>query len=92
MGVLDDMASGRYEQVVFGHDRDTGLRAIIAIHDTTLGPSLGGVRMRPYPNEEEALTDVLRLARAMTYKFAAAGIDLGGGKSVIVGDPTTDKD
>jgi glutamate dehydrogenase/leucine dehydrogenase len=92
MGVLDDMASGRYEQVVFGHDRDTGLRAIIAIHDTTLGPSLGGVRMRPYPTEEEALTDVLRLARAMTYKFAAAGIDLGGGKSVIVGDPTTDKD
>lgn len=91
MDVIEQMVSGRYEQVVFGHDHDTGLRTIIAIHDTTLGPSLGGVRMRPYPAEEEALADALRLARAMTYKFAAAGIDLGGGKSVIVGDPATDK-
>ncbi len=79
------------EQALFCHDPQTGLRAIIAIHDTTLGPSLGGVRMRPYPTEEEALADVLDLARAMTYKFAAAGIDLGGGKSVIIGDPATAK-
>jgi leucine dehydrogenase len=76
-----------FEQVQFCHDRTTGLRAIIAIHDTTLGPALGGIRMRPYANEEEALTDVLRLARAMTYKSAVAGLDLGGGKSVIIGDP-----
>ncbi len=91
MGVFEAMVPEGYEQVVFGHDRGTGLRAIIAIHDTTLGPSLGGVRMRPYPSEEDALADVLRLARAMTYKFAAADIGLGGGKSVIVADPTTDK-
>lgn len=82
---------GSHEQVVFGHDRDSGLRAIIAIHDTTLGPSLGGVRMMPYPSEDDALADALALSRAMTYKFAAAGIDLGGGKSVIIGDPDSAK-
>jgi leucine dehydrogenase len=91
MKVFEAMVPEGYEQVVFGHDRETGLRAIIAVHDTSLGPSLGGVRMRPYPTEDVALRDVLRLARAMTYKFAAAGIDLGGGKSVIIGDPETDK-
>jgi glutamate dehydrogenase/leucine dehydrogenase len=91
MGVFDAIVPAGYEQVVFGHDHATGLRAIVAIHDTTLGPSLGGVRMRPYATEDEALEDVLRLARAMTYKFAAAGIDLGGGKSVVIADPTTEK-
>jgi leucine dehydrogenase len=85
------MVADEFEQVVYCHDRTSGLRAIIAIHDTTIGPALGGIRMRPYPTEQDALTDVLRLARAMTYKAAAAGIDLGGGKSVIIGDPYTDK-
>jgi glutamate dehydrogenase/leucine dehydrogenase len=91
MCVFDAMVDDGYEQVVFGHDRDTGLRAVIAIHDTTLGPSLGGVRMQPYETEEEAVADALRLARAMTFKFAAAGIEMGGGKSVIIGDPETEK-
>lgn len=91
MAVFDAIVADGYEQVLFGHNAETGLRSIIAIHDTSLGPSLGGVRMRPYPTEEAALDDALRLARAMTYKFAAAGIGLGGGKSVIIGDPGTDK-
>src|SRR5947208_16751467 len=85
------MAADEFEQVVFCHDRTSGLRAIIAIHDTTIGPALGGIRMRPYPTEQDALIDVLRLARSMTYKAAVAGIDLGGGKSVISGDPRADK-
>jgi leucine dehydrogenase len=80
-----------YEQVVFCHDAATGLRAIVAIHSTRLGPSLGGTRFHPYASETEALEDVLRLARGMTYKAAAAGLDLGGGKAVILGDPRTDK-
>ncbi len=85
------MQANEFEQVVFCHDRTSGLRAIIAIHNTTIGPALGGIRMRPYPTEQDALTDVLRLARAMSYKAAIAGVDLGGGKSVIIGDPYTDK-
>ena len=80
-----------HEQVVFGHDEQTGLRSIIAIHSTALGPSLGGTRFYPYETEEAALVDVLRLSRAMTYKSACAGLDLGGGKAVIIGDPETDK-
>lgn len=80
-----------HEQVVFGHDPDTGMRAIIAIHSTALGPSLGGTRFYPYADESAALTDVLRLAKAMAYKAAAAGLDLGGGKAVIIGDPARDK-
>ncbi|MBW3603298.1 MAG: valine dehydrogenase [Actinobacteria bacterium] len=80
-----------HEQVVFGSDPGTGLRAIIAIHSTRLGPGLGGTRFYPYADESEALTDVLRLAKAMAYKAAAAGLDLGGGKAVIIGDPATDK-
>ncbi len=80
-----------HEQVVFGHDPDIGLRAIIAIHSTTLGPALGGTRFYPYADESAALTDVLRLAKAMAYKAAAAGLDLGGGKAVIIGDPARDK-
>ncbi|SFU98792.1 Glu/Leu/Phe/Val family dehydrogenase [Alicyclobacillus macrosporangiidus] len=80
-----------YEQVVFCHDGAAGLKAIIAIHDTTLGPALGGCRMWTYASEEEALVDALRLARGMTYKAAAAGLNLGGGKTVIIGNPKTDK-
>lgn len=75
------------EEVIFCHDRETGLKAIIAIHDTTLGPALGGTRMKAYASEEEALWDASRLARAMTYKSALAGLDLGGGKAVIMGGP-----
>lgn len=80
-----------HEQVVYGHDPDTGLRCIIAIHSTRLGPALGGTRFHPYPDEDAALVDVLRLSRAMTYKAACAGLDLGGGKAVIIGDPSTDR-
>jgi hypothetical protein len=76
-----------HEQVVHCHDRATGLRAIIAIHSTTLGPALGGTRFYPYPDEDAALDDVLDLSRAMAYKAALAGLDLGGGKAVIIGDP-----
>jgi valine dehydrogenase (NAD+) len=80
-----------HEQVVYGSDPDSGLRCIIAIHSTRLGPSLGGTRFYPYGSEEDALVDVLRLSRAMSYKAACAGLDLGGGKAVIIGDPATDK-
>ncbi|SCB73759.1 phenylalanine dehydrogenase [Fictibacillus enclensis] len=80
-----------HEQVVFCNDPASGLKAIIAIHNTTLGPALGGCRMRPYKSTDEALEDVLRLSRGMTYKCAGADVDFGGGKSVIIGDPTTDK-
>jgi glutamate dehydrogenase/leucine dehydrogenase len=80
-----------YEQVVFNHEGTSGLRAIIAIHSTRLGPALGGTRFYPYDNEDQALEDVLRLARGMTYKAAAAGLDLGGGKAVIIGDPAIHK-
>src|SRR5687768_13337604 len=81
------MIAHGYEQIVFCHDPTSGLRAVIAIHNTTLGPALGGIRMRAYASEDEALQDVLRLSRAMTYKSAVAGLDLGGGKSVIIGRP-----
>jgi valine dehydrogenase (NAD+) len=81
----DELASAGHEQVVFCRDRESGLRAIIAIHDTTLGPALGGTRMYPYRCEADALRDVLRLSQGMTFKSAAAGLDLGGGKAVIMG-------
>ncbi len=80
-----------HEQVVFCHDEDTGLKAIIGIHNTVLGPALGGTRMWKYTSEEEALTDVLRLSRGMTYKAAITGLNLGGGKAVIIGDASTMK-
>lgn len=80
-----------YEQVVFCQDKQSGLKAIIAIHDTTLGPALGGTRMWTYASEDAAIEDALRLARGMTYKNAAAGLNLGGGKTVIIGDPLKDK-
>jgi leucine dehydrogenase len=86
------MAAMGHEQVVHCHNPVTGLRAIIAIHDTTLGPALGGLRMWPYADEGAALTDVLRLSRGMTYKNALAGLDMGGGKAVIIGDPKHDRD
>ncbi len=89
--VLNRMERHDHEEVLFCYDRPTGLRAIIAIHDTTLGPALGGTRMWPYTSEAEALNDVLRLSRGMTYKSSLAGLDLGGGKAVIIGDARTQK-
>lgn len=91
MKVFSNMQTDDYEQVVFCQDRHSKLKAIIVIHDTTLGPALGGLRMWPYKSEQEALEDALRLARGMTYKNAAAGVNLGGGKAVVLGDPATDK-
>lgn len=82
---------GDHEQVVFCHNKDVGLKAIIAIHNTVLGPALGGTRMWNYKSEEDALVDVLRLSKGMTYKAATAGLNLGGGKAVIIGDPKTQK-
>ena len=80
-----------HEQVAFRHDKATGLRAIIGIYSTALGPALGGTRFFPYETEQAALQDVLRLSRAMAYKNALCGLDHGGGKAVIIGDPATDK-
>ena len=80
-----------HEQVVICHEPEAGLRALIAVHDTTLGPALGGIRMWTYDSDEAALTDVLRLSRGMTYKNSAAGLPLGGGKTVVIGDPRTQK-
>ena len=91
MKVFELMGKYGHEQVVFGYDKVSGLRSIIAVHDTTLGPALGGTRMWPYKTEEEALIDVLRLSRGMTYKNAAMGLNLGGGKAVIIGDARKDK-
>ncbi len=82
---------GSHEQVVFCHDEESGLRAIIAIYSTALGPALGGTRFYPYATEAAAVADVLRLSRTMAYKAALAGLDLGGGKAVIIGDPRQDK-
>lgn len=91
MNVFSDSAFDDHEQVVFASDKATGLKAIIAVHNTNLGPSLGGCRMWPYATEEEAIHDVLRLSRGMTYKSALANLPLGGGKSVIIGDPRNQK-
>ena len=91
MDLLNTMVNRGHEQVTMYSDPESGLRGIIAIHDTTLGPSCGGTRMWPYATEQEALADALNLSRAMTYKSAAAGLHLGGGKGVIIGDPRTDK-
>jgi leucine dehydrogenase len=84
---IKELEEPGYEKVVRCRDRASGLHALIAVHDTTLGPALGGMRMLPYDSEEEALFDVKRLARGMTYKSAVADTGLGGGKSVIIGDP-----
>ena len=91
MDIFEYMGRYAYEQLVFCHDEASGLRAIICIHDTTLGPALGGTRMWNYASEKEAIEDVLRLGRGMTYKAAAAGLNLGGGKAVIIGDPHKEK-
>lgn len=91
MEIFKYMEKYDYEQLVFCQDEASGLKAIIAIHDTTLGPALGGSRMWTYASEEAAIEDALRLARGMTYKNAAAGLNLGGGKTVIIGDPFKDK-
>src|ERR1700753_295073 len=92
MELFPQMAGvGQEEGVLFCSSPEVGLQAIIAVHSTVLGPGLGGVRMWPYASLDEALSDVLRLSRGMTYKAAAAGVDLGGGKAVIVGDPKKDK-
>lgn len=89
--IFETLDTTGHEQVVFCHNKDAGLKAIIAIHNTVLGPALGGTRMWPYQSEQEALNDVLRLSRGMTYKNAVAGLDIGGGKAVIIGDPAKDK-
>ncbi len=86
MNVFEEMKAKDHEQIVYCYDRASNLKAIIAIHNTILGPALGGCRMWPYESEEEALKDALRLSRGMTYKSAAAGLNLGGGKAVIIGD------
>lgn len=90
MNLFND-AEFEHECVAFCHDAEAGLRAVIAIHNSNLGPAIGGCRMSPYPTERAALTDVLRLSKGMTYKCAIAGIPFGGGKAVIIGDPATDK-
>ena len=84
--VFEKMEEFDHEQIVVNYDEETGLKAIIAIHDTSLGPALGGTRLWHYETEEEALIDVMRLSKGMTYKAAAAGLNLGGGKAVIIGD------
>ena len=91
MEIFRELAVDKHEQVVFCSDGVSGLRSMIAVHDTTLGPAIGGVRMYPYASEEDALKDVLLLSKAMTYKAAACGVNLGGGQGVIVGDPNKDK-
>lgn len=91
MEIFKYMEKYGYEQLVLCHDKTSGLKGIICIHDTTLGPALGGLRMWNYANEDDAILDALRLGRGMTYKNAAAGLNIGGGKSVIIGDSKTQK-
>jgi leucine dehydrogenase len=91
MHLFQTLALEGHEQLVYFNFKDTGLRAIVAIHNTTLGPALGGLRMWPYASEDEALKDVLRLSKGMTYKAAVAGLNLGGGKAVLIGDPELHK-
>ena len=90
-GILVQLTKMGHEQVLFCNDAKTGLKAIIAVHNTVLGPALGGTRMWKYDNEADALHDVLRLSRGMTYKNSISGLDLGGGKAVIIGDARTMK-
>ncbi len=91
MSVFSHREFDNHQQIAFFNDNKTGLKAIIAVHNTNLGPALGGCRMWPYATDEEALTDVLRLSRGMTYKSALANLKLGGGKAVIIGDPRSQK-
>jgi leucine dehydrogenase len=89
--VFGQLSFNDHEQIVFCNDKDTGLKAIIGIHNSVMGPALGGTRMFNYANEWEALNDVLRLSRGMTYKAAITGLNIGGGKAVIIGDAKTQK-
>jgi leucine dehydrogenase len=89
--LFDDLRDSGHEKLVICNDPRVGLRAVISIHSTQLGPANGGVRMRPYASTEDAIRDAMRLSRAMTYKWAAAGENRGGGKAVIIGDPASDK-
>jgi leucine dehydrogenase len=91
MSIFSHIEFDNHEQVAFFNDKESGLKAIVAVHNTNLGPSLGGCRMWPYTSDEEAIADVLRLSKGMTYKSAIAGLPLGGGKCVIIGDPRTQK-
>jgi len=89
--IFEVMEKDEFEQIVYAYDKYSGLKCIVGIHNTSLGPAFGGTRMMPYATEDDALNDVLRLAKAMTYKNAAGGINFGGGKAVIIGNPKTDK-
>ncbi|WP_028115257.1 Glu/Leu/Phe/Val dehydrogenase dimerization domain-containing protein [Ferrimonas senticii] len=91
MAIFSHPSYDNHEKVLFVTDEASGLKAIVAVHDTTMGPAVGGCRMWPYASDEEAVNDVLRLSRGMTYKNALAGLEFGGGKSVIIGDPRSDK-
>ena len=91
MSIFDHCDYSQHEQVHFVSDKSTGLSAIIAVHDTRLGPAVGGCRMHPYPSSQDTLSDALRLSQAMTYKNALAGLPFGGGKSVIIANPHTEK-
>ena len=91
MNKFDYMKKHSYEQIVYFYDKTTGLKGITCIHNTTLGPALGGTRLWNYECEEDAVLDCLRLARGMTYKAAAAGLNLGGGKTVLIGNADEDK-
>jgi len=91
MDIFEAMGEYEHEQLVFCYEPSIGYKGIIAIHNTTLGPALGGTRFWNYATEEEAIVDVLRLARGMTYKAAVAGLNLGGGKAVMIGDNRTTK-
>jgi leucine dehydrogenase len=88
---METIMKDEFEQVVYAYDKFSGLKTIISIHNTALGPAFGGTRMMQYKSEDDALKDVLRLGKAMTYKNAAGGINFGGGKAVIIGDPNTEK-
>jgi leucine dehydrogenase len=92
MSIFNELAELGHEQLLFCRNDEVGLRAIIGIHSTALGPALGGVRLYPYASEDDAVRDVLRLSRGMTYKAAVAGLDLGGGKAVIIGDRSIKKE
>ena len=91
MNLFETIGQLGHEQVVFFQHQESGLRCVIAIHSTLLGPAFGGIRMWPYASEEDALRDVLRQSRGMTYKAAIAGLDVGGAKAVLLGNPETDK-
>ena len=90
LALFDTIAEMGHEQVVMCYDKSSGYRGVIAVHDTTLGPALGGARFWQYANDEEAIIDALRRSRGMTYKNAVAGLNLGGGTSVIIANQTLD--